>query len=852
MSPPSFSCSDRDLATVSALLGNDSATAAIICSTYDVHGLGGPTNALLAWTVSQLAHTNEALAATKHGLNTSFILASTYQVFMMQIGFALYAAGVVRAKNLVAILIKSFTDTCIAALMFYIIGYGLQVGIRRNDPRPSEGFIGQGDFALYSTQTQNPQHPYELWMWQWSFCAVSTTILSGSIAERATFGSYIIYAFFYTAWTYPVIAHWIWSPTGWLSAYNPEAILGSGAVDYAGSGVVHTVGGIASFVGALFVGARIGRFDNGLSVRAFRGNSPSLYLMGTFLLWFGWYGFNPGSRLGIDTYDSAEVVARTAVTSTLSAGSAALTALLIVYHRTHTWDLLATCTGALAGLVAITSGCSVVEPWAAVICGVVAAPCYVYGEVLMEHLRVDDPVSACPLHSLSGLWGLFFTGLMAKESFLVQVYNKPAGQHLMGIFYGGHGQLLLCQVIAMVIIVAWTVVMMSALFGTMRYFGILRVHIEEEALGMDTALCGAPGGAGMVDFRDAKVPGFGIGMGVWNPPPLSSVMTSDERGPGFVEGQDPNRLSPHNSNEISEHQPYLDGQALSSDPQLTINQDRGFPQMSNSSSMQTPTRNPGAKPCAAPMPRTVLDLAGPPQLQHTSSLAHQNALAQQLQRSHHAQQHHAQQQHHLQQQQQQQQQQHGVQLTTLQSLLSQRSSDTSHANPHSPAACHSPATHQPVSGSPVRHHHHHQQQHPSPGTASLHFPHFSSSMIPHLGSNHLTDSRAGSHQLLSQSRGGSAHGGNYALAALTASSAGRQYPLTYGGAPPCVVAGYMHTPGVQVTHTQDGGVMTHNRQGSGGLSTANSAGNVSTLRDSVSTGLSVARSRAPTNEVIVG
>ncbi|MEW5318528.1 MAG: hypothetical protein WDW38_009744 [Sanguina aurantia] len=689
MSPPSFSCSDRDLATVSALLGNDSATAAIICSTYDVHGLGGPTNALLAWTVSQLAHTNEALAATKHGLNTSFILASTYQVFMMQIGFALYAAGVVRAKNLVAILIKSFTDTCIAALMFYIIGYGLQVGIRRNDPRPSEGFIGQGDFALYSTQTQNPQHPYELWMWQWSFCAVSTTILSGSIAERATFGSYIIYAFFYTAWTYPVIAHWIWSPTGWLSAYNPEAILGSGAVDYAGSGVVHTVGGIASFVGALFVGARIGRFDNGLSVRAFRGNSPSLYLMGTFLLWFGWYGFNPGSRLGIDTYDSAEVVARTAVTSTLSAGSAALTALLIVYHRTHTWDLLATCTGALAGLVAITSGCSVVEPWAAIICGVVAAPCYVYGEVLMEHLRVDDPVSACPLHSLSGLWGLFFTGLMAKESFLVQVYNKPAGQHLMGIFYGGHGQLLLCQVIAMVVIVAWTAVMMSALFGAMRFFGILRVHIEEEALGMDTALCGAPGGAGMVDFRDAKV----------------------------------------------------------------------------------------------------LDLAGPPQMHHNNSLQHQNSLAQQLQRSQHA--HHSHHSHHS-----QQQQQHGVQLTTLQSLLSQRSSDTSHANPHSP---------------PPSHHH------PSPGTASLHFPHFSSSMIPHLGSNHLTDSRAGSHQLSSQSHNGSAHGGSYALAALTASSAGRQYPLTYGG----------------------------------GLSTAGSA-NVPTLRESVSTGSSIARTRTPTNEVIVG
>lgn len=217
-----------------------------------------------------------------------------------------------------------------------------------------------------------------------------------------------------------------------------------------------------------------------------------------------------------------------------------------------------------------------------------------------------------------------------------------------------------------------------------------------------------------------------------------------------------------------------------------------------------------------------------------NSLQHQNSLAQQLQRSQHAQQHHS---HHS-------QQQHGVQLTPLQSLLSHRSSNTSNAHAHSPAECHSPDAHQPPSQSPSHHH-------PSPGTASLHFPHFSSSMIPHMGSNHLTHSRAGSHQLLSQSRSGSAHGGSYALAALNASSAGRQHPATYGCAPPPAVAGYMHTQVVQVTHTQDGGVMTHNRQGSGGLSAANSA-STATLRESASTGSLIARTRTPTNEVIVG
>jgi len=398
----------------------------------------------------------------------------------MQAGFALYAAGVVRAKNIAMVLLKNFMDACIAALSFWLVGYAFAFGAKDN----TNGFIGHSDFALQESEEKEPTN-YAYWFWNWAFSAAATTILSGSIAERATFHSYLMYSFFMTIFVYPVVAHWMWSDDGWLNPHNPSAILGSGAIDFAGTSVVHLMGGFASVVGSIATGPRTGRFDSLLPRSAFKGGSPALYVLGTFLLWFGWYGFNPGSFLGVHNYHLAEGVSRAAVCTTLSTGTAAIFTLFLSYGRTHTWDLLAVCTGALAGLVSITGGCAVVTPWASVVCGVVAAPILVYGEVMMEWLKIDDPVSAFPVHGLCGIWGMLFTGFLAKEEYVVAVYDKPMGERHKGAFYNGSGDLLLNQVISIGVIMGWTVFWMSCLFFGMRFLGILRVPLEEEAMGMD-------------------------------------------------------------------------------------------------------------------------------------------------------------------------------------------------------------------------------------------------------------------------------------------------------------------------------------------------------------------------------
>ncbi|GLC74174.1 hypothetical protein PLESTF_001470100 [Pleodorina starrii] len=526
-------CDHLVLARVLALLGGDDAAARSICASPDVSALGAD-GAVTRWTVGQMRATRGSLEQVQNGLNVSFVLASAYQVFVMQLGFALFAAGVVRPKNIVAIFLKNLFDTCIAGLAFYLVGYAFAFGAKDGS---SNGFIGNWDFALSFTDGSAGQTgllpPWHLFIWNWSFCSAATTILSGSIAERATFSSYTIYAAIMPAWVYPVVAHWLWSPYGWLSARNTaDRILGIGAIDYAGSGVVHLVGGTAALVGSIVVGPRAGRFSGeGVSARLYRSTAaPQLYLMGTLLLWFGWYGFNPGSRLEIADDISSTVVGRTAVTTTLSACSGALTSLLISYSRHKVWDLLSTCMGVLAGLVSVTSGCSVIEPWAAIICGFVAAFVCEGGDQLLERLKIDDPVSAFPLHGMCGAWGLLFTGLLAKEGYIQQVYRVDPGHHRMGLFYGGHAKLLLCQVIAISVIVCWTASNMTALFWGLRLAGWLRVDAEKEAAGMDLAACGQFNAQGAVHVHSSKVPTTKGGD------MLLSAMSMDRRlngGPGL-------------------------------------------------------------------------------------------------------------------------------------------------------------------------------------------------------------------------------------------------------------------------------------------------------------------------------
>mmetsp|Transcript_13091 Transcript_13091/g.32025 ORF Transcript_13091/g.32025 Transcript_13091/m.32025 type:complete len:322 (-) Transcript_13091:129-1094(-) len=216
--------------------------------------------------------------------------------------------------------------------------------------------------------------------------------------------------------------------------------------------------------------------------------------MGTFLLWFGWFGFNPGSTLAITTYGLANTSARAAVTTTLSACAGGLVAMAIIYRRQRVWDMLTMCTGTLAGLAAITGGCAVVEPWAALLCGLVAGVLAVYGEDLLDWLQIDDPAMAWPVHGLCGMWGMLFTGLLASEDYVVEVYKVKRGSGLQGIFYGGHAQLLLCQFIAVCVIVGWVVFWANVYFWAVRRLHLLRLDLESEAVGLDAAAMGEAGG----------------------------------------------------------------------------------------------------------------------------------------------------------------------------------------------------------------------------------------------------------------------------------------------------------------------------------------------------------------------
>ncbi|KAB2616517.1 hypothetical protein D8674_023105 [Pyrus ussuriensis x Pyrus communis] len=318
----------------------------------------------------------------------------------------------------------------------------------------------------------------------------------GYLFDPYKFSAYLIFSCFLSGFVYPVVAHWVWSSTGWLSPNSSNLLFSSGAIDFAGSGVVHLVGGVAGLWGSFIEGPRVGRFDAFRNAIPIRGHNATLVVLGTFLLWFGWFGFNPGSFDKIlvaypNTSDQGNWtgVGRTAVTTTLAGSTAGIVTLfgrrLLVGH----WDALDVCNGVLGGFVAITSGCAVVEPWAAVVCGFFAAWVLIGLNILALKLQFDDPLEATQLHGGCGAWGLIFTGLFAKEEFVVQAYNSGAVGTVRpyGLFMGGGWGLLGAQVAELLAIVGWVSLTMGPLFYTLHKLNILRISVDDEIAGLDVS-----------------------------------------------------------------------------------------------------------------------------------------------------------------------------------------------------------------------------------------------------------------------------------------------------------------------------------------------------------------------------
>lgn len=406
-----------------------------------------------------------------NAVNTVWTLIAAFLVFCMQVGFVMLEAGFARARESVNILVEGIADTCICGILFWAWGFAFMF-----EPGTSwigtHGFLLQGLPPTYLT-TGVPLLAY--WVFQFAFADTASTITSGAMIGRCGFWGDIFYSIGVTGFIYPIIGHWTWGPDGWL------AVLGF--KDFAGSTVVHTIGGVISLAGALALGPRLGRVfkrDGG-------GPPPAHDLVvgavGGLILWFGWYGFNPGSTLSaLDT----QGIGRVSFNTTLAACSAGLAALFISYVRSKKWDLGLTVNGFLGGLVAITCPCYWVDPVGAFFIGIVAAFVVVWGLDLLEFLRIDDPIGAVPVHMMAGIWGTLSLGLFAAGKYGAPTpTGADTSSVVSGLFYGGGIDQLKIQVIGSGATTIATLAVSLVLMFALKSVGVLRVSKAGELEGLD-------------------------------------------------------------------------------------------------------------------------------------------------------------------------------------------------------------------------------------------------------------------------------------------------------------------------------------------------------------------------------
>ncbi len=407
-------------------------------------------------------------------LDFVWIIIAAALVFIMQGGFAMLTAGLCRAKNVVNLMMKNLMDFAIGSLAFFAVGFALMFGADR------AGLFGTTGWFLAGETYDVSQ--YLLFLFQVMFAATAATIVAGAVAERLKVKAYFLYSIAICALVYPVYGHWVWGG-GWLSSLP----FGLGHIDFAGSGVVHAVGGFMGLAGAIVLGPRIGKFDRNGKARAIPGHSMTLAALGVFILWFGWYGFNAGSTLSALELRSAVI----AVNTTLAASAGAVSSLIAIHARTKKLDVGMALNGAIAGLVGITAPCAWVEAWAAVVIGAIAGAIVVFGVLFFDRIGVDDPVGAVSVHGFNGVWGLLAVGLFADGTYGNYTTEGPL---VTGLFYGGGAQQLVAQVIGALVVVAWAFGLGLVLFKVLDVvLGGIRVAPQEEIEGLDIGEHGSSG-----------------------------------------------------------------------------------------------------------------------------------------------------------------------------------------------------------------------------------------------------------------------------------------------------------------------------------------------------------------------
>ncbi len=410
-------------------------------------------------------------------LDTMWVMTAGFLVFFMNAGFALVESGFCRSKNAVNILTKNFIVVAIASLMFWATGFALMFG-------DGSAFIGLNGFFLAGpdnsplTDSTGYQGVFSSLAWtgvpleakfffQLVFAATAATIVSGAVAERIKFQAYILFAALLVAVMYPVTGHWIWGG-GWLATL--------GFHDFAGSTVVHSVGGWAALLGILFLGPRIGKYGKDGSINAIPGHSMALATLGGLILWLGWFGFNPGSTMAANTD-----IARIAVTTAMAAAAGVAAATAYAWLRLGTPDLSMIVNGSLAGLVAITASCAVVSITDSVFIGLIAGALVVEAVITFDKLHIDDPVGATSVHLVNGIWGTLAVGLFA---------NPAVQDGVTGLFHGGGFRQLGVQVLGVAVVGAFTVALSAALWFVTRAVLGMRVSPDEEYMGLDKSEMG--------------------------------------------------------------------------------------------------------------------------------------------------------------------------------------------------------------------------------------------------------------------------------------------------------------------------------------------------------------------------